>query len=95
METFWSGIRRLVREPVRITGLVMAFIGLGSAFDWWAVTGGQSDALLTFLGLLLIVVGFFVTPTPDPVLEAGTIVSLPNGDKARVEPFPTKHGERL
>lgn len=84
MEWIWTGIRRLIREPVRISGLVMAFVGLGSAFGWWNLTDAQYDAVLTFLGLLLVVVGFFITPVSDPVLGEGQSVRLPDGSSAKV-----------
>lgn len=84
MEWFWKGVREVIRRPTQITGVIMAVIGLGSAFGWWNVSDAQYDSVLTFLGALLVVFGQFVTPTGDPVLVNGQKVKLVRGGTGTV-----------
>ena len=83
LDSFW---RLIKRNPVRVQFLVVASVGLGTAFGLgW--TGLQVGALTTFSAAILsFLTEQAVTPVEKPTLPAGTTVTVetPEGQPNRV-----------
>lgn len=64
-----DGLRRVVtREPALLVGLVSAAIGLALVFGL-PLTDEQVGAIMLFLGAVIALLRFILTPTADVVVQ--------------------------
>lgn len=83
-----SIIRRLSREPAALLGVVTATTGLLILFGV-PLTQEQAGGILTFVGALMYLVRFIVTPANEVVAQekpTGEIVAGPAADVAHGAP---------
>lgn len=85
LASLWDGLwSRVNRYPQRAQSFVVATIALGTAFGLgW--DGIQVGAVAAFsAAVLALITEKAVTPTSDPVLDEGQLVTLPDGSRAVV-----------
>jgi len=64
-ETVWSTVVRWIREePVAASALVLAFIALGIAFEWWHWSAAQTGAVV---GIAAALLAMFVRSQVTPI----------------------------
>ena len=61
-------LRRLIKkvlreEPVAVTALIQAIVGIGIAFNWWQWTAAQTGAVVAMAAGLLTLIRGIVVPT--------------------------------
>jgi hypothetical protein len=82
--TAWNTIVTWVKKESAATqALILAFIGLGIAFQWWHWSNGQTGAVV---GIAAALLGMFVrsqvTPLISPMAMGRRLVPTPNEPEA-------------
>jgi len=63
----WTAIATWVRrEPVAAQAIILAFIAIGIAFQWWRWSNGQTGAVI---GIAAALLGMFVRSQVTPVIQ--------------------------
>lgn len=92
-------IKRVTREPAALLGLVTATVGLVILFGV-DLTEAQTAGILTFVGALVVLLRFLVTPSSEVAaqeLPSGEVVAGPasavvDGLPVNVTPAPRPLG---
>jgi hypothetical protein len=84
----WNLIVAWVRkEPAAAQSLILAFIALGIAFQWWHWTNGQTGAVV---GIVAALLGMFirsqVTPLAQPRARGRRLVPAQDEPEAATAP---------
>jgi hypothetical protein len=81
-ETIWHTTVGWVREePVAASALVLAFIALGIAFEWWHWSAAQTGAVV---GIVAALLGMFVRSQVTPIYRLKPKAGLPGASERGV-----------
>lgn len=78
-----DALLRVLREYNLLAAVFTAFLGMAIGLNWISLDNTQIGLVLAFIGAVLLLIRFAVTPTADPQLPVGTLVNrssttLPN-----------------
>lgn len=83
----------ITTEPALVSGIVLAIIGVASAFGL-GITSGQSDAIVALVGAVLALVGATATRAQvAPMAKVAVLRDHKTGRYVTAKAHPRKDGE--